>query len=113
MKTNSWSAAPIWRGALAIAASAIRRATGWAFPSAAANSPALNSARMWVEAIDATAMEEWNFDSFDLFLFIGLKPDGEFVGGDMNEVIEYNTSKLTDEDRDALAAFFTRHGQDD
>ena len=34
---------------------------------------------------------------------------GEFVGGDMNEVIEHNTSKLTDEDRDALAAFFTRH----
>ena len=66
-----------------------------------------------VEATDATAMEEWNFDSFDLFLLIGLKPDGEFVGGDMNEVIEYNTSKLTDEDRDALAAFFTRHGQDD
>jgi len=27
----------------------------------------------------------------------------------MNEVIEHNTSKLTDEDRDALAAFFTRH----
>ena len=35
--------------------------------------------------------------------------NGEFVGGDMNEVIEHNTSKLTDEDRDALAAFFTRH----
>jgi hypothetical protein len=27
----------------------------------------------------------------------------------MNEVIEFNTSNLTDEDRDAMAAFFTRH----
>ncbi len=62
-----------------------------------------------VEAIDAAALEEWTFDNFDLFLLIGLKPDGEFVGGDMNEVIEYNTSKLTEEDRDAMAAFFTRH----
>lgn len=66
-----------------------------------------------VEAIDAAALEEWTFDNFDLFLLIGLKPDGEFVGGDMNEVIEYNTSRLTDEDRDALAAFFTRHRQED
>ena len=66
-----------------------------------------------VEAIDAEALDEWTFDNFDLFLLIGLKPDGEFVGGDMNEVIEYNTSRLTDGDRDALAAFFTRPGQDD
>ena len=66
-----------------------------------------------IEAIDAVAMEEWTFDSFDLFLLIGLKPDGEFVGGDMNEVLEYNTSKLTDADRDALAAFFTRRRQED
>ena len=64
-----------------------------------------------VEAIDAAALEEWTFENFDLFLLIGLKPDGEFVGGDMNEVIEYNTSRLTDGDRDALAAFFTRHSQ--
>jgi len=62
-----------------------------------------------IEAIDAEALEEWTFESFDLFLLIGMKPSAEFVGGDMNEVIEYNTSKLTDADRDALAAFFTRH----
>ena len=62
-----------------------------------------------IEAIDAEALEEWTFANFDLFLILGMKPEGEFVGGDMNEVIEFNTSKLTDEDRDALAAFFTRH----
>ena len=66
-----------------------------------------------VEAIDAAALEEWTFDNFDLFLLIGLKPDGEFVGGDMNAVIEYNTSRLSEEDRDALAAFFTRHPRED
>ena len=62
-----------------------------------------------IEAIDGEALEEWTTNNFDIFLLLGLKPEGEFVGGDMNEVIEHNTSKLTDEDRDALAAFFTRH----
>lgn len=64
-----------------------------------------------IEAIDAEALAEWTTNNFDLFPLIGLKPDGEFAGGDMNEVIEHNTSKLTDEDRDALAAYFTRHNQ--
>ena len=62
-----------------------------------------------IEPIDADALKEWTANNFDIFLLLGLKPDGEFVGGDMNEVIEYNTSKLTENDRDALAAFFTRH----
>lgn len=62
-----------------------------------------------IEAIDATALADWDANSFALFLLIGLKPDGEFAGGDMNDVIEHNTSKLTTEDREALAAFFTRH----
>ena len=62
-----------------------------------------------IEPIDGAALEEWTTNNFDIFLLLGLKPNGEFVGGDMNEVIEHNTSKLTDADRDALAAFFTRH----
>jgi mono/diheme cytochrome c family protein len=62
-----------------------------------------------IEAIDATALEGWSARSFALFLLIGMKPDGEFVGGDMNEVIEHNTSQLTEDDRYALAAYFTRH----
>jgi mono/diheme cytochrome c family protein len=65
-----------------------------------------------IEAIDAHALEEWTFENFDLFLVLGMTPEGEFVGGDMNEVIEHNTSQLSDEDRDALAAFFTRHRQE-
>ena len=64
-----------------------------------------------IEAIDAAAMEEWTATDLDLFLFLGLKPDGDFAGGDMNDVIEHNTSKISDEDRAALAAFFTRHNE--
>jgi len=62
-----------------------------------------------IEAIDAAALSEWTIDNLDLFLLIGLKPDGDFAGGDMNDVIEHNTSQISDEDRDALAAFFKRH----
>ena len=62
-----------------------------------------------IEPIDGEAMSDWTLDNFDLFLLLGLKPNGEFVGGDMNDVIEHNTSKLTDADRAALAAYFTRH----
>jgi mono/diheme cytochrome c family protein len=64
-----------------------------------------------IEAINAEALQDWTTNNVDVFLLIGLKPDGEFAGGDMNDVIEHNTSKLSDEDRDALAAFFTRHNQ--
>jgi mono/diheme cytochrome c family protein len=62
-----------------------------------------------IEPIDGEALSDWTLDNFDLFLLLGLKPSGEFVGGDMNDVIEHNTSKLTDADRAALAAYFTRH----
>jgi mono/diheme cytochrome c family protein len=64
-----------------------------------------------IEAINAEALSKWTMNNFDIFLFIGLKPDGDFAGGDMNDVIEHNTSKISDEDRDALAAFFKRHNQ--
>ena len=41
-----------------------------------------------IEAIDSDALAHWTAASFDLFLILGMKPEGEFVGGDMNEVIE-------------------------
>lgn len=58
--------------------------------------------------IDAAALEGWSEEDFAFFLFLGIKPDGEFVGGEMESVVEHNTSKLTEEDRKALAAFFVR-----
>ena len=64
-----------------------------------------------VEAIDSEALSGWSEDAFALFLTLGLKPDGDFVGGKMEPVIEHNTSRLTNEDRKAMVAFFLR-GQD-
>ncbi len=64
-----------------------------------------------VGAIDAEALADWTEDAFALFLTLGLKPDGEFVGGKMEPVIEHNTSQLSAEDRAAMVAFFIR-GQD-
>jgi hypothetical protein len=61
-----------------------------------------------VEAIDAEGLADWTEEDFVFFLFLGVKPDGEFVGGEMEKVIEHNTSKLTKEDQRALAAFFKR-----
>lgn len=61
-----------------------------------------------VAPINAAALEGWSENDFALFLVLGLKPDGEFVGGKMDPVIEHNTSQLTEEDRLAMAAFFIR-----
>lgn len=61
-----------------------------------------------VPAIDAAALMGWSEDDMALFLFLGLLPDGEYVGGKMEPVIEHNTGQLTDEDRQAMAAFFKR-----
>ena len=62
-------------------------------------------------AITADEFEGWSEQDFAFFLFFGLKPDDEYVGGEMEPVIEFNTGPLTEEDRLALAAFFLR-GQD-
>lgn len=61
-----------------------------------------------VEALDTAALSGWTAEDFAFLLFLGMKPDGEYVGGKMEPVIEHNTSKLTEEDRQALAAFFKR-----
>lgn len=61
-----------------------------------------------VEAIDTQALAKWTQEDFAYFLFLGVKPDGEFVGGEMEKVIEHNTSKLNEQDQQALAAFFKR-----
>ena len=65
-----------------------------------------------IEPIDADALTEWSENDFDLFLLLGMKPNAEFVGGDMSDVIEHNTSRLTDSDRVALASFFITYQRD-
>ncbi|MFB3107728.1 MAG: c-type cytochrome [Pseudomonadales bacterium] len=61
-----------------------------------------------VEAIDAAALAKWTEEDFVFLLSLGLKPDGEFIGGEMEKVVEHNTSKLTRTDQQAIAAFFKR-----
>lgn len=61
-----------------------------------------------VPAINSAALSNWSEDDLALFLFLGLLPDGEYVGGKMEPVIEHNTGQLSDEDRQAMAAFFKR-----
>ena len=62
------------------------------------------------DTINAEALAEWTEDDFAFFLLMGMKPDEEYVGGEMEKVIAHNTSKLTEEDRGALAAFFKYNG---
>jgi len=61
-----------------------------------------------VPAIDTEGLRSWSEEDLALFLWLGLMPDGEYVGGKMEPVIEHNTGQLTDEDRQAMAAFFKR-----
>ena len=48
---------------------------------------------------------KWSVSDIEYFLDIGMLPDGDFVGGAMSAVIDHNTSKLTKEDRLAIAAY--------
>jgi mono/diheme cytochrome c family protein len=47
----------------------------------------------------------WSTSDIEYYLDIGMLPDGDFSGGSMSEVIEDNTSKLSREDRLAIAAY--------
>jgi mono/diheme cytochrome c family protein len=47
----------------------------------------------------------WSVGDITTMLEIGMMPDGDFAGGGMNEVVQNSTSKLTPEDRRAIAAY--------
>jgi mono/diheme cytochrome c family protein len=47
----------------------------------------------------------WSLRDIEYFLDIGMLPDGDFAGSSMGDVIEDNTSKLTQEDRLAIATY--------
>ncbi|MBM3531774.1 MAG: c-type cytochrome [Alphaproteobacteria bacterium] len=54
---------------------------------------------------DKTGIADASADDLITLLDSGMKPDGDVVGGEMYEVIQETTSKLTPEDRKALAAY--------
>lgn len=47
----------------------------------------------------------WTADDVKLSLQVGMKPDGDFLGDTMAEVVAHSTGKLTEKDRAAIAAF--------
>ena len=47
----------------------------------------------------------WSEREIELFLEMGMLPDGDFTGGSMSPVIDDNTSQLTDEDRRAIGVY--------
>jgi mono/diheme cytochrome c family protein len=51
-----------------------------------------------------TGLPDWSASDIEYYLEIGMEPSGDFVGGSMGEVVE-NTSKLTAQDRQAIAAY--------
>jgi mono/diheme cytochrome c family protein len=53
----------------------------------------------------ADGIGRWSSSDIEYFLDIGMLPDGDFAGSSMVDVIEENTSKLTREDRLAIAAY--------
>ncbi len=48
---------------------------------------------------------KWSRSDIEYFLDIGMLPDGDFTGSSMSGVIDTNTSKLTREDRLAIATY--------
>ncbi len=47
----------------------------------------------------------WSAQDLRAFLSIGIKPDGDFVGGEMAKVVRNGTAKLPEADREAIVEF--------
>ena len=54
---------------------------------------------------DGTGIGGWKPNDIAFLLEIGMVPDGDFVGAAMGEVVEESTTKLTAEDRAAIAEY--------
>ena len=48
---------------------------------------------------------QWNAENIVMSLQLGMKPNGDFLGDTMAEVVEHSTSKLRREDRAAIATY--------
>ena len=53
----------------------------------------------------ATDGTPWTADNIKLSLQVGMKPNGDFLGDTMAEVVAHSTGKLSDEDRSAMATY--------
>ena len=48
---------------------------------------------------------QWTEDDYLFLLQLGMKPDGDFVGGDMAKIVTNGTAKLSEPDRQAITRF--------
>jgi mono/diheme cytochrome c family protein len=53
----------------------------------------------------STDGKPWTADNIKLSLQVGMKPNGDFLGDTMAEVVAHSTGKLSDEDRAAIATY--------
>ncbi|MCX8099767.1 MAG: cytochrome c [Geminicoccaceae bacterium] len=53
----------------------------------------------------AKGIGKWSTNDLLGLLVIGIKPDGDFVGGDMAKVVRNGTAKLPESDREAIAEY--------
>jgi mono/diheme cytochrome c family protein len=54
---------------------------------------------------ETDGISRWSASDLELFLEIGMLPDGDFAGAGMGEVIDDNTSQLDAADRTAIATY--------
>lgn len=52
-----------------------------------------------------TGIGGWSMDEIEFLLQLGMLPGGDFAGSEMSEVIDDNTSNLTEADRHAIAVY--------
>lgn len=52
-----------------------------------------------------TGIGGWSAEDIVSALKLGMLPDGDFIGGEMTEVVEHGTSQLNDNDLKAIAAY--------
>lgn len=53
----------------------------------------------------ADGLGDWSIGDITTYLEMGMTPDGDFAGGEMARVIEEGTSKLSDDEREAIAVY--------
>jgi len=54
---------------------------------------------------ESDGIGDWSASEIEMFLEIGMLPDGDFAGAGMGQVIDDNTSQLTPADRHAIAVY--------
>jgi len=67
-----------------------------------------------VPGISPTDLDNWTPDDLEFFLELGMKPDGDFTGGHMADVISHSTGLMTSDDRKAITRYLLQdrnHGE--